>query len=63
MGLFIDGKQADSVVPAPEADDDSSPKGTDKVYKFKGRGDNMVLSIKTLDYAEYSDSSINIPLD
>ncbi len=63
MGLFIDGKQADNIEPLYPADNKSSADTIDKVYKFKGRGENMTLSVKTIEYAEYSDESIKIPVE
>ncbi len=63
IGLFIDGRQADSIGPVPSADNESYAGYIGKVFKFKGRGDNMKLSVKTLCYAQFCDQTINIPVD
>nr|WP_010245146.1 DUF4179 domain-containing protein [Acetivibrio cellulolyticus] len=63
MGLMDGNEFMDMVDPNAFDREAESPNAVDRIYRFKGKGENMKLEIKCINYSTYSDEVLEIPLD
>lgn len=63
IGLFEGEKQLEQINPKAFDREAESGGPVDRVYRFKGTGGNLKLSVKFIRYLKYSVDTINIPIE